>query len=186
MQHEACRKEDLAQLPAELRNQPGMASLFRFACLATVPDATWSAAATKFLRGGILNRRMQLAIELRTRDGQTFVTLRFPAATPPAAGAAGADDDDGAAGEDVAVTLLHEGLARIERRRERCFVGKLREYALLEEDARRHHRGVWEYGDIDGDDAREFGYRPPAGHAASGKARQAASAAIPKANKASR
>lgn len=59
--------------------------------------------------------------------------------------------------EDVAQNLVKEGLLLVENKKERRLQKLLKDYKSAEEEAKRKHLCIWQYGDITEDDAREFG-----------------------------
>ena len=60
--------------------------------------------------------------------------------------------------EDVGKTLIADGYALVEPRKERRFQKLVEEYKEAQEEAKRARRNIWQYGDITADDAREFGH----------------------------
>jgi len=59
--------------------------------------------------------------------------------------------------EDVAASLLRQGLLLVEERRDRRMAALLEEYRAAVEEAKRKHLNIWQYGDCGEDDAAEFG-----------------------------
>ncbi|VBB29209.1 unnamed protein product [Acanthocheilonema viteae] len=53
---------------------------------------------------------------------------------------------------DVAKTLIAEGHALVEQKREKRFASLIAEYHETEKIARREHRNIWEYGDFTGNE----------------------------------
>ncbi|VDK66149.1 unnamed protein product [Onchocerca ochengi] len=53
---------------------------------------------------------------------------------------------------DVAKTLIAEGHALVEQKREKRFASLIAEYQETEKIARREHRNIWEYGDFTGNE----------------------------------
>ncbi|XP_046434309.1 staphylococcal nuclease domain-containing protein 1 [Neodiprion fabricii] len=59
--------------------------------------------------------------------------------------------------EDVARGLILDGFLLVENRREKRLAKFIADYQAAQQDAKKSHRNIWEYGDITEDDAREFG-----------------------------
>merc|ERR1712238_261710 len=57
--------------------------------------------------------------------------------------------------------LLQDGLMMADKVRGRRFAKMVTSYVEAQDKAKRDHLNIWEYGDITGDEAREFGAPPP-------------------------
>ena len=68
------------------------------------------------------------------------------------------DEADG----NVNESLVASGLARVEKATPRRAEPLVKELRALEAAAKKGHAGMWRYGDIEEDDAHEFGYSRPA------------------------
>ncbi|KAK4295717.1 hypothetical protein Pmani_031744 [Petrolisthes manimaculis] len=58
---------------------------------------------------------------------------------------------------DVALTLLKQGLVLLDERRDKRLQSLVSEYRSGQEEAKRKHLNIWQYGDVTDDDAHEFG-----------------------------
>ncbi|XP_012259145.2 staphylococcal nuclease domain-containing protein 1 [Athalia rosae] len=59
--------------------------------------------------------------------------------------------------DDVARGLILDGFLLVENRREKRLAKFIADYQAAQQEAKKSHRNIWEYGDITEDDAREFG-----------------------------
>lgn len=62
---------------------------------------------------------------------------------------------------DVGRTMLAAGYVLVDKRREKKLRGLVKDYTESQEIARSNRRNMWQYGDFEGDDAPDFGYRAP-------------------------
>lgn len=58
---------------------------------------------------------------------------------------------------DVAKTLLSQGLVLLEERKEKRLQSLVSTYRAAQDEAKKKHLNIWQYGDITDDDAHEFG-----------------------------
>jgi len=58
---------------------------------------------------------------------------------------------------DIGKKLLQQGHLLVEFRRDRRFKSLLTEYQTAQEEAKKNHLNIWQYGDVTDDDAHEFG-----------------------------
>ncbi|XP_042223849.1 staphylococcal nuclease domain-containing protein 1-like [Homarus americanus] len=58
---------------------------------------------------------------------------------------------------DVARTLLVNGLLLLDERKDKRFQSLVSDYRSAQEEAKRKHLNIWQYGDVTDDDAHEFG-----------------------------
>jgi staphylococcal nuclease domain-containing protein 1 len=63
--------------------------------------------------------------------------------------------------EDVGKSLIADGYALCEKKRERRLQNLLTEYMKAQETAKQSRYNLWRYGDITEDDAKEFGISKP-------------------------
>ena len=63
--------------------------------------------------------------------------------------------------EDLGKNLIQDGLMMADKVRGRRFAKMVTSYVEAQDKAKRDHLNIWEYGDITGDEAREFGAPPP-------------------------
>ncbi|XP_043270366.1 staphylococcal nuclease domain-containing protein 1 [Venturia canescens] len=66
---------------------------------------------------------------------------------------------DASTKDDLVKALVSEGYLLVEKRDRRSCAKLLSEYRAALQDAKKNHRLIWQYGDITGDDAVEFGVR---------------------------
>lgn len=131
----------LAALPSSYTGLQAQAKEFYLACVASPPDEDWSKEAFTVFRDQVLNAPMKVNVEYKSQ-GQEYVTL------------VDCEDDS-----DVGESLIHEGLVRVERRKDRRVTSLIERYIKAEEEARKARKSMWCYGDITPDDAKEFGYQ---------------------------
>lgn len=62
-------------------------------------------------------------------------------------------------GEDVAKTLVSDGLVTVEKRKEKRLQKVMDEYNKAQDVARKARVNLWRYGDFTQDDAKEFGFK---------------------------
>ncbi|KAK7063179.1 nuclease domain-containing protein [Halocaridina rubra] len=58
---------------------------------------------------------------------------------------------------DVARTLLLQGLVLLDEKKDKRLQSLLSDYRVAQEEAKRKHLNMWQYGDVTEDDAHEFG-----------------------------
>ena len=63
--------------------------------------------------------------------------------------------------EDLGKNLVQDGLMMVDKVRGRRLAKVVNSYVEAQESAKKNHLNIWEYGDITGDEAREFGAPPP-------------------------
>lgn len=59
--------------------------------------------------------------------------------------------------QDIGKSLVADGFLLVSKRRERRFEKLMSDYLAAEDEAKKKHLGIWQYGDIREDDDREFG-----------------------------
>lgn len=129
----------LASLPPAFIGDKPYANEYGVALALLPPDEEDKNEAIKEFAADALNRPLLLNIEYRVNG--------FPHATLT----------DGSTNLDVVKALITDGLLLVEKRREKRLAKLIEEYKEAEDSAKKQHLGVWEYGDITEDDAREFG-----------------------------
>jgi len=95
--------------------------------------------ACKCFAQDVLNRDLLLNVEYKV-NGFPFVTLTDPDTK-----------------SDIGKGLVSDGILLVEKRREKRLNKLVEDYKEAEALAKKNHVGIWEYGDITDDDAREFG-----------------------------
>jgi len=129
----------LASLPPAFISDKPFASYYGLALVCLPPEEDDKVAAVKNLAQDALNRDLLLNVEYKV-NGQPYATLTDPATNA-----------------DIGKALVSDGILLVEKRRERKLAKLVEEYVAAEAAARKDHVGVWEYGDITADDAKEFG-----------------------------
>lgn len=137
---ETADASSLAALPAgfAIYNYPPGAREYQLA-LVQLPNDPDYAQGTDVALEQILFSAAQLLVNIEYRvGGVEFVQAVIEA-------------QDGTK-TDVAKTLIAEGHALTEQRREKRFASMVSEYLDAENKARREHRNIWEYGDFTGNE----------------------------------
>lgn len=130
----------LASLPAGYSSEKPFASEYSLACVTFPKDPDYRDLAVKYLRDDTASIKLLLNVEYRPQGAPPAITLMTE----------GQD-------QDIVKNLIADGLLYVEDRRERRLRSLITEYKQAEEDARKKHRNLWEYGDFRDDDAKEFG-----------------------------
>jgi staphylococcal nuclease domain-containing protein 1 len=129
-----------AQLPAiSASSLPPFAKEYALACVSLPSDDDFVSEAIHAVRHDTAEGVFLLNVEYKV-GGLDYVTLA-----------------DKTSKEDVAQNLVKEGLLLVENKKERRLQKLLKDYKSAEEEAKRKHLCIWQYGDITEDDAREFG-----------------------------
>ncbi|KAB0792451.1 hypothetical protein PPYR_14410 [Photinus pyralis] len=136
---ETLNVSSLASLPAAYANEKPFATEYSLACVTFPKDPEYRDLAIKCLREDTIGTLL-LNVEYRPQGSPPAVTLL-------------SEGQD----QDLIKTLVGEGLMFVEDRRERRLKSLISEYKAAEEEARKNHRNIWEYGDFRDDDAKEFG-----------------------------
>lgn len=129
----------LASLPAAYANEKPFASEYSLACVTFPKDPEFRDLAIKYLREDTTSKLL-LNVEYR------------PQGLPPAVTLLTEGQD-----QDIIKNLVGDGWLFVEDRRERRLKNLVSEYKAAEEEARKNHRNIWQYGDFRDDDAKEFG-----------------------------
>ena len=91
------------------------------------------------MKEDLLDRTLNMNVEYRV-TGSPFISLQDPESK-----------------EDMAKNLVTDGLLMVDRKGGRKLAKLVDAYVAAMEKAKKEHLGIWEYGDITADDAREFG-----------------------------
>jgi len=129
-----------AALPSGFAADKPYAHEYAMACVQLPKDEEYKEEAMRTLYGDVENRQLNLNVEYR-QGNISYATLV----------------DNSNNDEDIAKTLIREGLLLLESRRERKLQKLVSEYREAQEFARKSHANMWMYGDITEDDAKEFG-----------------------------
>lgn len=129
----------LCPLPSAFHSFPPQAHEYSMAFIELPKDVEQVADALDSFRNLIINRQFMLNVEYKS-SGQDFVTL--------------VQEN----GDDVAKSLVTEGLVTVEKRKEKRLQKLMEEYNRAQDGARKARVNLWRYGDFTDDDAKEFGY----------------------------
>jgi len=130
----------LASLPPAFISDKPYANQYGLALVSLPPEDDDKSEAGKSFAQDAFNRDLLLNVEYKV-NGQPFATLSDPTTNA-----------------DIGKGLVADGILLVEKRRERKLAKLVEEYAEAEASARKEHLGIWEYGDITADDAKEFGH----------------------------
>jgi len=129
----------LSSLPPAFTTDKPYASQYGLALALLPREDDDKLEAVKNFAQDTLNRDLLLNVEYKV-SGFPYATLTDPTTNV-----------------DVGKGLITDGILLVEKRRERRLHKLVEEYKEAETSARKNHLGIWEYGDITEDDAREFG-----------------------------
>jgi len=129
---------------APLPNVPGsstqgFAREYSLACVTLPPDEEDVATALSALKEDTQDCKLKLNVEYKVGNTE-YITLL-----------------NESTGADIGEALVRDGFLLVDNRKEKRLQKLMKEYRNAEREAKTHHRGVWQYGDITQDDAREFG-----------------------------
>jgi len=131
---------NLATLPAIYHTLPEQARQYALACVQFPSDEEAKQDAIDALTHDTLNKQFLLNVEYKNAATEC-VSLSIP------------DTKD-----DVAQSLLADGLVLMELRKERRLAKLVATYQKAQEKAKQSRLNLWRYGDFVGDDAKEFGF----------------------------
>lgn len=138
---ESLSSASLAPLPSGLTSA-GLASEYHLAFLAA-PSKDWSADAVEFLRDRILNRQVQVNVEYRDGPAEYVTALDAETST------------------DIGQEMLEQGLITLKARTSAHLQALMAAYTAAQQQAKSGRLGIWTYGDVSEDDAKEFGRGRP-------------------------
>ncbi|XP_037935636.1 staphylococcal nuclease domain-containing protein 1 [Teleopsis dalmanni] len=129
----------LASLPPSFTSEKPYATEYALALVQLPSDNEDKEEALRAFAEDVLNRKVQLNIELRPATGPALVTVHDPATNV-----------------DIGKQLVADGLVLAEKRRERKLKELVEQYRNAQQAALTAHLAIWKYGDITQDDAPEF------------------------------
>lgn len=132
-----------ASLPSSFAADKPYAIEYGLACVRLPNDEEYKDEAIRALDNDVQNRTLNLNVEYR-QGTLSYATLVDPSSND----------------EDIAKTLILEGLLLCENRREKRLQKLVSDYRAAQDTAKKSHANVWMYGDITEDDAKEFGLGP--------------------------
>jgi len=135
-------KAKCGNLPASFLSLPAFAKEYALAFMTLAPDEEYAASGIAAIKEDLLDRKVKLNTEYK--DGSLAYVTVF-------------NDTN----EDLGKNLIQDGLMMADKVRGRRFAKMVTSYVEAQDKAKRDHLNIWEYGDITGDEAREFGAPPP-------------------------
>jgi len=135
-------KAKCGNLPASFLGLPAFAKEYVLAFMTLPPDEEYVASGIAAIKEDLLDRKVKLNTEYK--DGSLAYVTVF-------------NDSN----EDLGKNLVQDGLMMADKVRGRRFAKMVTSYVEAQDKAKRDHLNIWEYGDITGDEAREFGAPPP-------------------------
>lgn len=133
----------LGQIPAGFDKLPAQAVEYALALVVLPKDEDYAESTFEQFRSLVLNDSEFLLNREYKTGGIDFVTLYT------------LDQ------EDIGKSLIADGYALCEKKRERRLQNLLTEYMKAQETAKQSRYNLWRYGDITEDDAKEFGIAKP-------------------------
>ncbi|XP_054275181.1 staphylococcal nuclease domain-containing protein 1-like [Macrosteles quadrilineatus] len=130
----------LGQLPSAFAQDKYYAHEYALACVKLPQDPDYIQDAIEALRTDTMNKPILLNVEYRMAS-VPYVTLT-----------------DEATNNDIIEGLIKDGLLLVDTsKRDRRIQKLLQQYTKAQDEAKKAHIGVWQYGDITEDDDKEFG-----------------------------
>lgn len=129
----------LAHLPASFTSERPFVTEYALALIQLPPDNEDKEEALRAFSDDVLNRKVQLNIELKPANHPALATVYDPFTNV-----------------DVGKQLVSEGFVLVEKRGERKIRALLDTYLAAQQTAKSAHLAIWKYGDITQDDAPEF------------------------------
>jgi len=135
-------KAHCASLPASFHSLPAFSKEYALAFMTLAPDEEYAASGIAAIKEDLLDRKVKLNTEYK--NGTLDYVTVF-------------NDSN----EDLGKNLVQDGLMMVDKVRGRRLAKVVNSYIEAQESAKKNHLNIWEYGDITGDEAREFGAPPP-------------------------
>jgi len=135
-------KAKCATLPASFSSLPAFAKEYALAFMTLAPDEDYVASGIQALKEDLLDRKVKINTEYKNANLE-YVTVF--------------NDSN----EDLGKNVVQDGLMMVDKVRGRRLAKVVNSYVEAQESAKKNHLNIWEYGDITGDEAREFGAPPP-------------------------
>ena len=121
----------LAALPSQFSSEKPYATEYTLALVTLPADNEDKEEALRAFIEDVLNRKVQLNVELKVPTGPNLATLHDPATNV-----------------DIGKQLVSDGLALAEKRRERKLKELVDQYLAAQKTASAAHLAIWKYGDI--------------------------------------
>lgn len=129
----------LAALPAGFTSEKPFATEYALALVQLPSDNEDKEEAIRAFAEDVLNRKVQINIELKPGTGPALATIHDPSTNI-----------------DIGKQLVADGLVLVEKRGERKLRELIDQYKAAQQAALNAHLAIWKYGDITQDDAPEF------------------------------
>lgn len=129
----------LASLPSAFSSEKPYATEYALALVKLPSDNEDKEEALRAFAEDVLNRKVNLNVELKQASGPSLATLHDPANNA-----------------DIGKQLVADGLVLTDKRRERKLKELVMQYKAAQKAALAAHLAIWKYGDITQDDAPEF------------------------------
>lgn len=129
----------MAALPPAFSSEKPYATEYALALVALPADNEDKEEALRAFSDDVLNHKVQLNVELKVGGAPHLASLHDPTTKT-----------------DFGKQLIADGLALVEKRRERRLKELLEQYRAAQDAALAAHLAIWKYGDITQDDAPEF------------------------------
>merc|ERR1712156_347010 len=130
-------------LPASFSALPAFAKEYALAFMSLPPDEDYAQSGLQALKDDLLDRKVKINVEYKFGT-QDYVTV-FDTAT----------------NDDIGKNIVLDGLMLVDKKGGRRLAKMVNAYIEAQDSAKRNHLNIWEYGDITGEEAREFGAPPP-------------------------
>ncbi|XP_065359944.1 staphylococcal nuclease domain-containing protein 1 [Calliphora vicina] len=129
----------LAALPAGFTSERPFATEYALALIQLPADNEDKEEALRAFAEDVLNRKVQINIEMKSGTGPSLATIHDPSTNV-----------------DIGKQLVSDGLVMVEKRGERKLRELIDQYKAAQQAALNAHLAIWKYGDITQDDAPEF------------------------------
>uniref|UniRef100_A0A1I8PTZ6 Staphylococcal nuclease domain-containing protein 1 n=1 Tax=Stomoxys calcitrans TaxID=35570 RepID=A0A1I8PTZ6_STOCA len=129
----------LASLPSGFSSEKPFATEYALALIQLPQDNEDKEEALRAFAEDVLNRKVQINIELKSGTGPALATIHDPTTNI-----------------DIGKQLVSDGLVLVEKRGERKLRELIDQYKVAQRAAMDGHLAIWKYGDITQDDAPEF------------------------------
>ncbi|XP_061402624.1 staphylococcal nuclease domain-containing protein 1 [Musca vetustissima] len=129
----------LASLPSGFTSEKPFATEYALALVQLPQDNEDKEEALRAFAEDVLNRKVQINVELKPSSGPALATIHDPTTNI-----------------DIGKQLVSDGLVMVEKRGERKLRELIDQYKAAQQAALNAHLAIWKYGDITQDDAPEF------------------------------
>ena len=130
-------------LPPDVSQMLQIQKLTFFAKFFDIFQEDYAQSGLQALKDDLLDRKVKINVEYKFGT-QDYVTV-FDTAT----------------NDDIGKNIVLDGLMLVDKKGGRRLAKMVNAYIEAQDSAKRNHLNIWEYGDITGEEAREFGAPPP-------------------------